>query len=1225
VAWWRRREPASSASAAPAEAGGAEGSAAGTGPTGVARSGAGWQALPPVQRAIGSVELTAPAAGFTPALSSWQNPSFLGALGHTVDPAAPAGLVTGLATPVPAGGRSELPLAWARPAGGGSGETGAGAAAGAGVEPGAGAAVPAVQRAVESGGSSAGEPGPGAGSAGSAEPAAPAPPELVWAAPVVRPSLTSAGPVDLPARPLPAVQRDAEPAPGPTDAGPVGPGEPVDAGVGPLLAAEPTVSRLVADPTGDDPAAGAAGPMPGSAGAEMPALPVWSAFAGAAPAPGPASDGPRPTRMRGRLGAPLTEVPPTAQREPASPPPPPLGVVATAAAETGPTPAGGVPGSAQVQRSAGDAARPTLGEPGSGAEPPAGAGLTRLPAGAEPLGAVQRSVHNEPVGPGLPTSAVQSAATGSGPGSPPGPPAELPAGPAGPDGWGGGEWPALAGPAADPAADPAAVQRSGDLPGGAEPVAGWSGTERPTLAGTAIGPSAAAVAESAAGGVGAQRPALPGPAAPAGGSAVQRSVRDVPAPGSAGWSGGERSAGAGPAGEAAAPRSGDLPGVAGSAGGAAVQRSGDVPAAGSAGQAGPAAGPSGGERPTLAGPAGELAVQRFGDLPGAAGPAAGGVGARPALAGPAASAGDAAVRRSVGDLPAVAGHAGQTAGWSGGDGPVTAGPTDEPPAVQRSAGAEPAGDAAPAGGAERAGGGDPAGGAAGPGDRGGFRPTLAERAAAQGGDVGMPTLGGPAGPAVQRAAGDGGGPAAGLSPMAQRSTGDVAGPMTGGSAGAPAPVPPAGASGQPAPGETATDPGAVRPTLGGEPAVQRSTGARPAGDGPAPGGASASGGPPGGGAPGADPAGHRPAGDAAAQTMAIQRSASDGAPVPGASPAGHADYAGTAPARPTLGSEPLAPGRGPGDGNPAGGPVSGGGLPAPVQRATGVDQEPGGPGPGPSRPPGATPVQRDTGPLGMAGPRAGAIAPAGSVAAGPSVPTPAGPSHVDGFGPGSLAAAGSAPLLGVGVPASLAGAGTPAGAQGAAGGQLDLSLAPAVQRLPAGPPPTGPLPAAPLLGAGDRAPTALLAADPTTAPAAGTGGSAPAPRSPAPAVQRTGAPMPPAAGALAVQRSTQAPTPVPDAGSVAVDAGLAHREPDGTVVFRQVADPAPAAAAPPSTVDIPVQRAEPSAAPAADGQGGGNQDLDALAGRLYERLLGRLKAELRLDRERAGMLTDLRR
>jgi hypothetical protein len=56
-----------------------------------------------------------------------------------------------------------------------------------------------------------------------------------------------------------------------------------------------------------------------------------------------------------------------------------------------------------------------------------------------------------------------------------------------------------------------------------------------------------------------------------------------------------------------------------------------------------------------------------------------------------------------------------------------------------------------------------------------------------------------------------------------------------------------------------------------------------------------------------------------------------------------------------------------------------------------------------------------------------------------------------------------------------------------------------------------------------------------------------------------------------------------------------------------------------------VQRAEPSAAPAADGQGGGNQDLDALAGRLYERLLGRLKAELRLDRERAGMLTDLRR
>jgi hypothetical protein len=36
-------------------------------------------------------------------------------------------------------------------------------------------------------------------------------------------------------------------------------------------------------------------------------------------------------------------------------------------------------------------------------------------------------------------------------------------------------------------------------------------------------------------------------------------------------------------------------------------------------------------------------------------------------------------------------------------------------------------------------------------------------------------------------------------------------------------------------------------------------------------------------------------------------------------------------------------------------------------------------------------------------------------------------------------------------------------------------------------------------------------------------------------------------------------------------------------------------------------------------------DLDDLARRLYDRLRGRLAAELRLDRERIGALTDLRR
>jgi len=36
------------------------------------------------------------------------------------------------------------------------------------------------------------------------------------------------------------------------------------------------------------------------------------------------------------------------------------------------------------------------------------------------------------------------------------------------------------------------------------------------------------------------------------------------------------------------------------------------------------------------------------------------------------------------------------------------------------------------------------------------------------------------------------------------------------------------------------------------------------------------------------------------------------------------------------------------------------------------------------------------------------------------------------------------------------------------------------------------------------------------------------------------------------------------------------------------------------------------------------QELDELARRLYDRIRGRLKAELHLDRERAGLVTDLR-
>jgi hypothetical protein len=44
----------------------------------------------------------------------------------------------------------------------------------------------------------------------------------------------------------------------------------------------------------------------------------------------------------------------------------------------------------------------------------------------------------------------------------------------------------------------------------------------------------------------------------------------------------------------------------------------------------------------------------------------------------------------------------------------------------------------------------------------------------------------------------------------------------------------------------------------------------------------------------------------------------------------------------------------------------------------------------------------------------------------------------------------------------------------------------------------------------------------------------------------------------------------------------------------------------------------------ADKPGASTQSLDELARQLFDPLAARLKAELRLDRERAGLLTDLR-
>jgi hypothetical protein len=121
----------------------------------------------------------------------------------------------------------------------------------------------------------------------------------------------------------------------------------------------------------------------------------------------------------------------------------------------------------------------------------------------------------------------------------------------------------------------------------------------------------------------------------------------------------------------------------------------------------------------------------------------------------------------------------------------------------------------------------------------------------------------------------------------------------------------------------------------------------------------------------------------------------------------------------------------------------------------------------------------------------------------------------------------------------------------------------------------------------------------------------------------------------------EAAAPFADPGTIAVARGLARRDPDGSVVFdlhpgpepsaplaqetvqrQDASEPSPggeppAAAAPPpsapATATAPAARPAPASPP-----------LDELARQLFGPLSARLKAELRLDRERAGLLTDLR-
>ena len=116
------------------------------------------------------------------------------------------------------------------------------------------------------------------------------------------------------------------------------------------------------------------------------------------------------------------------------------------------------------------------------------------------------------------------------------------------------------------------------------------------------------------------------------------------------------------------------------------------------------------------------------------------------------------------------------------------------------------------------------------------------------------------------------------------------------------------------------------------------------------------------------------------------------------------------------------------------------------------------------------------------------------------------------------------------------------------------------------------------------------------------------------------------------------PAPLdPAAGAIA--AGIASRSPDGSIVFQPPPGSVDASsvatavspAVPPAPVDVgapaggaAVAGVAPASAPPGPSSAGSSTNLEELARRLFEPLSARLRAELRLERERAGVLTDLR-
>lgn len=129
-------------------------------------------------------------------------------------------------------------------------------------------------------------------------------------------------------------------------------------------------------------------------------------------------------------------------------------------------------------------------------------------------------------------------------------------------------------------------------------------------------------------------------------------------------------------------------------------------------------------------------------------------------------------------------------------------------------------------------------------------------------------------------------------------------------------------------------------------------------------------------------------------------------------------------------------------------------------------------------------------------------------------------------------------------------------------------------------------------------------------------------------VQRTPFPPPSARQTSRLELATPSPPagpPAPawvDPASAAVASGLATRAPDGSVVFTTPSDE-PTVQRQAEAAGPPPPAPSTGAAPAGGAQT--NDQVDELAKRVYDTIRQRLKAELRLDRERSGRLTDLSR